>query len=285
MTSGVTRRVFCQIAAAVPMAAAESRTAPRSFVLAAVSVLPQPWNKEANFRALEAYARKAAAQGAHLVIAPEGFLGGYVGNDKKTKDLTQDRYFAIGEPIDGPIMKRAAALARELGIHLSFGFAERRGQQMFNSSAIFDPQGKLALLYSKTHNAHDEPFNTKGSEFPVAETSLGRLGTLICYDRRLPETSRILAIKGAEVILAPSWGSYDEKNDAMMRTRAMENSVWVAFVHPQRVLIIDPNGNIAAQDDRSGNQLVSARIVLDRRVGSGPIRDRTPAIYGDLLRK
>jgi predicted amidohydrolase len=92
---------------------------------------------------------------------------------------------------------------------------------MFNSAVIFSPEGELALHYSKSHNAHDEPFNTKGTEFPVANTALGRLGTLICYDRQLPETSRILAIKGAQLILVPSWGPRgDERShDADARLR------------------------------------------------------------------
>ncbi len=124
-------------------------------------------------------------------------------------------------------------------MYLSVGFAERRGERMFNSTAIIDPQGETVSLYSKSHTAHDEPFNTKGVAFPVAKTGLGRIGSLICYDRRLPETARILAVKGAELILVPAWGSYNELNDAVMRTRAFENGVWVAFVHPKRVLVID----------------------------------------------
>jgi N-carbamoylputrescine amidase len=119
----------------------------------------------------------------------------------------------------------------------------------------------------------------------VAQTPLGRWGTLICFDRQLPETSRILAIQGAQLILIPSYGMWGETNDVMMRTRALENSVWVAFVHPRRCLIVDPGGKIVAQDDGGGDQVVTARVVLDDRVGRGPIRFRRPEIYGDLLNK
>ena len=73
-------------------------------------------------------------------------------------------------------------------------------------------------------------------------------------------------------------------NDALMRTRAFENSAWVAFVHPKRALIIDPRGKVVAKDDGKGDQLVYGEIVLDERVGSGPIRDRKPEIYGEILR-
>jgi predicted amidohydrolase len=156
---------------------------------------------------------------------------------------------------------------------------------MFNSFVVFSPDGDVALHYSKAHNDFDEPFNSTGRTFPVASTPLGRWGALICYDRQLPETSRILAIRGAQLILVPSWGAYDEMNDAMMRTRALENSVWVAFVHPKRCLVIDPRGRIIARDDGTGkSQVVTWMITLDQRVGGGAIRSRTPEIYEELLK-
>jgi N-carbamoylputrescine amidase len=266
---------------AVVCTAAEPK---QSFLMAAISVTPKEWDKEANYITLERFARQAAARGAKLIATPEGFLEGYVGNENKNPEVTRERYLAIGEPVDGPVMTRIRALARELNVHLSVGFAERRGDAMFNSTAVIDPEGEIALLYSKSHTAHDEPFNTKGIEFPVAATALGRIGSLICYDRRLPETARVLAVKGAQLLLVPAWGSYNEMNDALMRTRAFENGVWVAFVHPKRALIIDPRGNVVARNDGEGDQLVYGEIVLDERVGSGPIRDRKPEIYGEILR-
>ncbi len=269
--------------ALLALLAVTSIAAADSFLLAAVSVTPQPWDKEANFSSLERYAKTAAAQGAQLIVTPEGFLEGYVGNENKHPELTRDRYLSVGEPVDGPIFLRIKNLVRELGVFLSIGFAERRGDHMFNSTALIDPSGEIVSLYSKSHTAHDEPFNTKGVSFPVAETDLGRIGSVICYDRRLPETSRILAIKGSQLILVPAWGSYGELNDAVMRTRAYENGVWLAFVHPKRVLIIDPRGKVIATNNGESDQLVTAEIVLDERVGSGPIRDRKPEIYRELL--
>ena len=251
--------------------------------MAAISVTPKEWDKEANYKTIERYAREAAAHGAKLIATPEGFLDGYVGNEKKNPELTRERYFAIGEPIDGPIMTRIRALARELNVHLLVGFAELRGERMFNTTVVIDPSGEIALQYSKSHTAHDEPFNTKGVTFPVAETALGKIGSLICYDRRLPETARVLAVKGAQLLLVPAWGSYNELNDALMRTRAFENGVWVAFVHPNRALVIDPRGKIVAENVGEGDQLVYGEIVLDERVGSGPIRDRKPEIYRELF--
>jgi predicted amidohydrolase len=256
-----------------------------TFTLAGLRVTPKPWDKQANFLTLERYARQAAAEGAQLVITPEGFLEGYLWNDHSAKDLPRERYFEVGEAIDGPIMIQVRSLARKLKIYLAVGFAERRDAKMYNSAVIVSPEGELVTRYSKTHTANDEPYNTKGTEFPIANTSLGRWGTLICMDRQLPETSRILAIKGAQVILVPAWGMYGEMNDIMMRVRAYENGVFLAFVHPKRCLIIDPGGKIIAQDHGSGDEMVTAQIHLsNHQSAESPIGFRRPEIYQELLK-
>jgi len=256
-----------------------------SFKIAGLRVTPAAWDKRANLTKLADFARQAATQGAQLVVTPEGFLEGYVGNKARTTDLARERYFAVGEPLDGPIMNSVRELARELRIFLLVGFAERSGDRMLNSAVIFSPEGSLVSRYSKTHTGNGEPFNTKGTEFTVVDTPLGCLGTLICMDRQMPETSRILALRGAQLILVPAWGTSGELNDIMMRTRAYENGVWVAFVHPKRCLIIDPRGRIVAQDHGEADQIVTAEIALrsDQNRGS-PIRFRRPELYQELSR-
>ena len=255
-----------------------------TFTIAGLRMMPQPWDKAANLVKLDRYAREAAGKGADLAFTPEGFLEGYVANSKVNHGVTREQYLAVGEPIDGPSLKRVRELAQELKIYLGIGFAERKGDLMFNSFAVFAPSGDLVLHYSKAHNDDDEPYNTTGRAFPVVTTPLGRWGALICYDRQLPETARILAIKGAQLVLVPAWGSYNDMNDAMMRTRAFENSVWVAFVHPKRVLVIDTRGNVVTQDKGDEDQVVMTRIRLDEHIGKGAIRSRKPNLYGDLLK-
>jgi predicted amidohydrolase len=255
-----------------------------SFTMAGLKVVPERWDKQVNLAKIERWAREAAGQGASLVVTPEGFLEGYVGNIKREKDLTPEKYLAAGEKLEGPLLGRLSALARELKIYLLVGFAERRQQAMYNSTVIFSPQGALLMRYSKAHtDSNDEPFNAKGGEFPVAATPLGRWGVLICFDRQLPETARILALKGAQLILVPAYGSYGEMNDVMMRTRAYENGVYVAFVNPHRCLFVDPQGKVIAKDSKEGDEIVTARIALDERIGRGPIRFRRPEIYGEIL--
>jgi predicted amidohydrolase len=254
-----------------------------SFKFAGLTLTPEPWNKEANFAKLERYARQAAAQGAQVVAAPEGFLEGYVGNQGHSPGLDRAKYFAIGEEIDGPLMKRVSGLARELKVYLLVGYAERRKDRMYNSAAIFSPDGTVAGHYSKSHTADDEPFNTKGTEFPVFPTPFGRWGTLICYDRQLPETSRTLALRGAQLILIPAWGGYGEMNDIMMRVRAYENGVWLAFVHPKRCLIIDPRGRVVAKDAGEFDQVVTATISIDPALRQPLLDRRRPELYQDIV--
>ncbi|HNY40037.1 MAG TPA: carbon-nitrogen hydrolase family protein, partial [Bryobacteraceae bacterium] len=229
-------------------------------------------------------ARLAAAQGAQVIATPEGFLEGYVGNQHRSPGLDRGKYFSVGEHIDGPMLTRVAALARELKVYLLIGFAERRQDRMYNSAVIFAPDGSIASRYSKAHTAADEPFNTKGAEFPVADTPLGRWGTLICFDRQLPETSRILSLRGAQFILVPSWGGYGEINDQMMRVRAYENGVWLAFVHPKRTLVIDPKGNIVAKSGREDDQIVLATITLRDGKPIQLLEQRRPELYEELVR-
>src|SRR5689334_1620002 len=102
----------------------------QTFTLAGLRVLPDRWDKEANFRKLDRYARRAVDRGAQVVISPEGFLDGYVGNDQV---LDKKRYFGVAEPVDGPFMTRVRDLARELKIYLGVGFSELRGGQVYNS--------------------------------------------------------------------------------------------------------------------------------------------------------
>jgi N-carbamoylputrescine amidase len=192
----------------------------------------------------------------------------------------------VGEAIGGAAVQRIGALARELRVYFLAGFAESRDGKVFNTVVTFSPDGAVAARYSKTHTLDDEPFNTKGAEFPVLDTPFGRWGTLICFDRQLPETARILAIKGAQVVFVPAWGSYGEMNEIMMRVRAYENGVYLAFVHPKRSLIINPKGEIIAKATPDEDHIVLSRIDPEaQKSRNAPIRYRRPEIYGDLLGK
>lgn len=278
------RAVMLFFLSSVVVEASASDVLPRSdFIVAAMRVEPKRWEKEHNFELLRHYAEEAVEKKASLLVTCEGFLDGYTSNPKFTPDLTRERFIAIGERLDGPWLNAVADLAHKLDIYIAIGFAERRGENMHNSYAMFSPRGEMVLRYSKSH-CRGEPFNTPGSEFPVAATGIGRIGALICYDRRFPEVPRILALKGAQVLLIPSFGNDDERNEALLLTRAWENSVWVIYVRQNQVLVINPSGKIVARDRGKGDELVFAQIDLNKEKGTGDIfQRRSPGIYRELV--
>jgi (R)-amidase len=273
----------CCVSAAGPHLMLAEHPSKNSFLVAAMRVEPKPWDKEHNLALLERYARDAAKGGASLVVTCEGFMDGYTSNPKTRPDTTRERYRAIGEPLDGPWLTRVRDLARELKLYLSVGIAEQSGDERHNSVVVISPTGQSVLHYSKTH-CLDEPFNTPGDTFPVAATDLGVLGALICYDRRFPEVPRILALKGANILLIPAYGSDGERNEALLRTRAWENSVWVVYVRQNQALVINPSGKIIARDKGQGDELLLARIDLGGEKGTGEIHERRATeLYRELL--
>src|SRR5437660_7143897 len=115
------------------LVAASALAGDLSLTVAGLSVTPRRWDKQANLATFESYARQAAARGAQLALTPEGFLEGYVGNDHANPDLTREKYFAVGESLDGAMLQKVRGLARDLKMYLGLGFAEQRGGEMFNS--------------------------------------------------------------------------------------------------------------------------------------------------------
>jgi predicted amidohydrolase len=267
--------MFCDTKADAP--------AEPDFVVAAMRIEPKAWDKAHNFALLERYATDATKKGAKLIVTCEGFLDGYTSNPRFAPGLTRERFIEICEPLDGPWLKRVRDLARKLNLFVSIGFAERDGTQMYNAVAVISPTGITVLHYRKTHLI-DEPFNTPGNEFPVAKTEIGTLGALICYDRRFPEVPRILAMKGARIILLPTYGNEPKRNEGLIQTRAWENGVWIVYVRQNQVLIVNPSGRIIARDKEQGDELVLARIDLGDEKGTLEIYNRrSPEIYHELL--
>lgn len=223
--------------------------------IASASILPDKWEKERNWTRIEKKVRKAAGNGAHVVVTPEGALDGYVINevnaveDASEKPLVLERFLQLGEELDGPYIEKACDLADELSIFLVLGFLERRSDQLYNTAILVDAEGDIIGRYSKTHFAQgyeiNPDFYAPGDTYPVFDTPFGKAGILICYDRQLPEPARILALKGAQILFVPSYGSYTDEtgwNTNLMRTRAYENGYSVVFCHPYQSLLILPDG-------------------------------------------
>jgi predicted amidohydrolase len=211
-----------------------------------VAAVPARGDKDVNIRLAERLVAACAAEGAQLVLLPEGFLEGYVVNEP---DMNRERFLALAEPLDGPYVARFCALARRLGVWLLACFAEREGDLAYNTALLIDTTGEPVGHYRKTHaqSGGDWRYYTPGECLPVFETPWGTTGVMICYDRQFPEVPRTLMLRGARLILNPSWGMFNEMNEVMMRTRAYENGVFIIFAHVQGALVLDPHGNVAAR--------------------------------------
>ena len=145
----------------------------------------------------------AVAAGAQLVVLPELVTSGYV-----FADLAEAR--AKAEPTDGPTITLLAELSARHGIVLVAGFCERgEGERPYNSLAILD-HGRLLAIYRKTHlwGTEKAVFAVGDELAPVVETSAGVVAAMICYDLEFPEMVREVALRGAQIVVAPSnWPS------------------------------------------------------------------------------
>jgi predicted amidohydrolase len=110
------------------------------------------------------------------------------------------------------------------------------------------------------------------------------VGIVICADRRWPETARVLRLKGARILLIPSYGMWGLDNEWWMRTRAYENENFLAFAHPQVAFVADPKGAIAARLQSNIPGMLVCDVDLSRVSDKNHIRDRRPELYGEIVK-
>ena len=211
-----------------------------------IKAVPVKWDIETNWQTFHELTSEASRRGAHMICTPECFLDGYVAPD--TENFSKERFYGISQSLeDGDYIIRAREFARKHRVHLVFGFTERAGDGCFNAAALIDKSGDIIGCYHKTHLLdHDECY-LPGEELPVWETSLGNIGIMICADRRWPETARTLKVRGADIIMNPTYGMWHLDNEWWMRTRSYENELHICFTHPNVSLITNPEGGIAAK--------------------------------------
>ena len=183
----------------------------------------------------------AAEGGADLAVLPEMFNCPY----------DNSKFDKYAETLPGSLTAGAMAQkARELGIYVVAGsIPERDGNNLFNTCLIFDKSGDLTGRHRKMHlfdidikdkiRFMESEVLSYGREVTVVETDFCKIGIAICYDMRFPELSRLMALEGAEVIIIP--GAFNMVTgpahwEILIRTRALDNQVYVAAVSPARSL-------------------------------------------------
>ena len=159
------------------------------------------------------------------------------------------------EPMPGPATRQLADAARRNRIWVVAGLTEQVGDVVYNTAVLLDRRGRIAGKYRKVHLPREEWRNgiRPGDEYPVFETDFGKVAIQICYDWFFPEPAAIFALKGAQIIFAPTWGNTlpDEagrvNGESVFRVRARDNGLYmVPSVYSGNSLVIDPMGKILA---------------------------------------
>ena len=243
---------------------------------------------------------EAARKRVELLIFPEVFM------HRRSDDATSAPA-ELAEPLDGPFVRGLMRAATEHRLHLVAGVLERapgESYKAFNTAVLISPTGDLLAAYRKVHlydafNGRESDRFIPGSEPPpVVDTPLGKIGLQICYDIRFPEWSRILALRGAEIIALPtSWVTGPLKEEhwvTLVRARALENTCWIAAadqVRPDRVgrsLVVDPMGVVVADGGEEAG-LVTADVDLERlrrvRQKLPALAHRRPDLYDAVVRE
>jgi len=251
-----------------------------------LKAVPKKWDKEANWRTMERLIRDASRLKIDIAVTSECFLDGYVvtesleGHVVNEDDWTK-RFIEIAEDErEGAYIFKLSRLAEELKVYIIAGFTEKRSDKLFNAAYIFSRDGNIIGKYRKVNIAKRERF-CAGDSLPVFDTDLGKIGVLICADRRWPENVRVLAVQGAEAIFIPSYGMWHEANTMWIRTRSYENGVYICFAHPNLALITDPEGNISAELKSNIEGVLVHDIDLDL-VNRDHIKERRPKLYNIL---
>ena len=181
---------------------------------------------QGNVERLKANIRRAATEGAELVVLQELHNGLYFCQTEDT------RLFDLAEPIPGPSTETFGELARELGIVLVLSLFERRAPGLYhNTAVVLERDGSIAGKYRKMHIPDDPAYYEKfyftpgDLGFEPIDTSVGRLGVLVCWDQWYPEAARLMAMRGADLLIYPTaigWESSDTDEE-----KARQLGAWV----------------------------------------------------------
>lgn len=273
-----------------------------------------------NIRHAEELVRRAASQGANVILLPELFERPYFCQERRYEYY---QYAMTAE--ENPAVQHFRKVAAELGVVIPVSFYELDGNRTFNSVAVIDADGEILGVYRKTHIPDDHYYQEKfyfvpgDTGFLVFDTRYGRIGVGICWDQWFPEAARCMAIQGAELLLYPTAiGSEPILGcDSMehwrrcMQGHAAANLVPVIAanrigeekIHPcpengnqessltfyGSSFITDQTGSLAASAGREEEEVLTAAFDLDQlredRLSWGLFRDRRPEMYRIIAEK
>lgn len=261
---------------------------------------------------VESLIRGAAAGGARIICAPELFLTPYF---CRAQDPEQ---FDLAEPVPGPATERFGELACELGVVLILSLFERRAPGLYhNTAAVIDADGAYLGKYRKMHIPQDPGFEEKfyftpgDTGFKTWNTRHGKIGVIICWDQWYPESARLTALSGAEIIFVPTAIGWlprekpalgERQLRAWMRVQegqAVANGCYYAAVNRVGIegetefwghsFISDYAGALLAEGSEDREEILYAdcdlKALEDHRRMWPFFRDRRVDAYGNLLKR
>ena len=272
-----------------------------------------------NINKAEQLVRKAAEQGAQIILLPELFERPYFCQQRQ-----YDFYDYATSVEENQAVQHFRPIAKELAVVMPISFYEKDGTRLFNSIAMLDADGSVMGVYRKTHIPDDHYYQEKfyftpgNTGFKVWDTRYGKVGVGICWDQWFPEAARAMALQGAEILLYPTAIGSEPilETDSMPHwRRCMQghagsnlvpvmaaNRIGVERVEPcsenggqssslsfyGSSFITDNTGAIIAEANRTDEQVLTASFDLDQyakdRLSWGLFRDRRPEMYGDIVK-
>ena len=218
----------------------------RKVRLASVHFKPTGSTAKENCEQFEPLIAKAAKEKADLVV-----LGETV--PTASSKMKPQKLHETAEPIPGPSTDYFGELAKSNKVHIVLSLYERDEHLIYNTAVLLGPNGGLLGKYRKVCLPHGEVEKgvAPGNEYPVFDTSFGKVGMMVCYDGFFPEVARALSNRGAEIIAWPVWGC----NPQLAKARACENHVYVVsstFMQPK------DGWMLSAVWDRTGEPIAQA---------------------------
>ncbi|MDN0122996.1 nitrilase-related carbon-nitrogen hydrolase [Yersinia aleksiciae] len=263
------------------------------FTAAAIQFEPSMFAKEANVRQLLALVEQAAQKGARLITTPEMATTGYCWFDRQ-------EIAPMVETVPGESTERFAKIAQRYQCYIVLGMPEVDPETAlyYNSAVLIGPQGVMGC-HRKSHPYISEPKWAAAGDVghQVFDTPLGRIGMLVCMDIHFPETARLLALEGVDVICHISNWLAERTPAPYWISRAMENGCYLLESNRWGLergvqfsggsCIIEPDGNIAAVVD-DGDGIAYAEIDISRSrqrrvLGEAVFDQRRPDYYHALL--
>jgi N-carbamoylputrescine amidase len=276
-------------------------------------------SRDANLDAIEAGLREAAKAGVELVLLQELHNGPYF-CQRESVDV-----FDLAETIPGPGTERIGKLAEELRLVVIASIFEKRATGLYhNTAVVFDRSREIAGKYRKMHIPDDPAFYEKfyftpgDLGFDPIQTSVGKLGVLVCWDQWYPEAARLMALAGADILFYPTAIGWDPNDDDAEKARQREAWITVQRGHavanglpllscnrtgyeadPSNVgsgiqfwgssFVAGPQGEFIAQAAVEGRELLICDVDMERSEHVRRIwpflRDRRIDAYGDLTKR